>query len=74
MSKKVITGIVVVLLFTSVGNLIAQESTDKAPARRRMPAEGGRADRLGFAGWLDDIRGKQQKSLKYDVINDTQID
>ena len=74
MSKKLITGIVVVLLIAGVSNLIAKEPAARAPAPRRMPAEGGRAERPGFGAWLDDIRGKQQKSLKYDVINDTQID
>lgn len=55
MSKKLIAGIMVVLLFTGVGTLIAQESTDRGPAPRRMPSEGNRADRPGFDSWLNGI-------------------
>jgi len=55
MSKKLITGIMVVLLFAGVGNLIAQETTDRGRGQRRTPVKGDRANRPGFGSWLDEI-------------------
>lgn len=55
MSKKLITGIMLVLLFAGVGNLIAQETTDRGRGQRRTPVEGDRANRPGFGSWLDEI-------------------
>jgi predicted O-methyltransferase YrrM len=65
MSKKVITGIVVVLLFTSVGNLIAKKSTAKAPAAAsRKPAVTEHADRPGFDLWLEGISQAHEQNDK----------
>ena len=55
MSKKLITGIMVVLLFAGVGNLIAQETTDRGRGRGGMRNEAERANRPGFGRWLDEI-------------------
>lgn len=55
MSRKAIAGIMVVLLFTGVGNLIAQEATDRGWGQRGMRNEADRANRPGFGRWLDEI-------------------
>ncbi len=73
MSKKLITGIVVVLLIAGIGNLIAKESTDKAPAARKTPAVTEHDDRSGFDAWLDGIsqaHEQNDREMMGDLIED----